>query len=719
MEAHQFAENEKRQQVLMQSTRPQRLNWSFNEFDKGADGASVPLATSQKFMIENDRPLKNGLHNPKWRLASPAFVTTEETQLQDTEMLDADEATKAPLGSASIKRYAKTISTLEGSSAAYFEYGRDHVKIIDSTRRLATFGTLNASQTQTPCGTSRNPICLDFVGKSTITSPSSRPSPHSPNQFYRKPDQGRGRITTYFSTDSSSEDSDLEILDAAAVAPPRCPTRPQKGVDRAHIAAYQSPSSSNEERDIQILDPSDTGNFRVYRNTLIGPGDYLNEVDFEKWIKENAPRSEQEINEDDDAVIEDFVEEDFLVDHLQSLAISTPENSLPIPERRRTYSRKSEVDAIEHKEFDLHVGVTVELQNSSFLRIDSIWKDDLGSATIKGYRLARNGYCGSKLPDRRINELVWVNEIDEDEHRAGLESVLYEEKVSEVKRVREVVYTNCPWPMVSFSHDYDHRILNEGSIENAAAEENGTLYCRWKYIQVNSKLKTDAEACLALLSDKEATGRGLLEASLLRAEWRGELSTTPGGSGLRPVFDIETEEKTYIPQYTLGDCFCGAGGISRGAAQAGLRVAWGFDQDEAAIGMHVKNFERYGTQSLALTDSDFIDLIRDKPELYRTDVAHYSPPCQPFSSANHNKNVERDFQNQKALLSLHHLAHLLKPRIATIEETAGLMHRHKQWFNALINIFTSIGYSVRWKIVRCQEHGIPQARIRLLLMAAA
>lgn len=74
--------------------------------------------------------------------------------------------------------------------------------------------------------------------------------------------------------------------------------------------------------------------------------------------------------------------------------------------------------------------------------------------------------------------------------------------------------------------------------------------------------------------------------------------------------------------------------------------------------------------------------------------------------------------NEAALLSVWQLIEYLKPRVVTLEETEGLPSRHAEWFSLLINIFTSLGYSVRWKVVQCKEYGIPQTRKRLLIIAA-
>lgn len=496
----------------------------------------------------------------------------------------------------------------------------------------------------------------------------------------------------------------------------RLQSRQRAGQSKGKIVASQCPRPLSEEPEIQILENPIARHFPVSQTKIVR-GD-LDGLTSARRLNRIAANSPQVINEDDEAAAEDFASQDLIEDCLRSLVISSPNDSASQGPKETPDRLRSRVETT-HNEPKLRKGMTVELHNGSFLWIDSVREDCRVLVTIKGYRLERDTYCGSRLPDRRLNELVWINEVDEEGYRAGLESILHEKQVSEVKRVRKVIYTNRPWSEFSFHNRPSMSGSDQARFNHTTIEHNGELYCRWKYVQVNTKFKADAEARLTLLTEDEAEGKGRFEASKIRRMWRGGREPVPGGSAAKPIFDVDSETTAVFQQYTLGDSFCGAGGVSRGAIQAGLKVAWGFDGDDVAIESHKKNFEEYGTMSLTKKDSEFIELIKVRAGDYYVDIAHYSPPCQPFSSANHNKNEERDFANQKALFSLYHLTNILKPRIATIEETAGLMHRHVQWFDTLIHIFTSLDYSIRWRMVRCQDFGIPQSRVRLILTAAA
>jgi DNA (cytosine-5)-methyltransferase 1 len=62
----------------------------------------------------------------------------------------------------------------------------------------------------------------------------------------------------------------------------------------------------------------------------------------------------------------------------------------------------------------------------------------------------------------------------------------------------------------------------------------------------------------------------------------------------------------------------------------------------------------------------------------------------------------------------------LKPRIATLEQTFGLLtiEQHQKMFRFLVNDMHKAGYNLRWKIENLSEFGLPQERRRLLVIAA-
>ena len=164
--------------------------------------------------------------------------------------------------------------------------------------------------------------------------------------------------------------------------------------------------------------------------------------------------------------------------------------------------------------------------------------------------------------------------------------------------------------------------------------------------------------------------------------------------------------------YVFGDCFCGAGGMSCAARLASLKVAWGFDKSGSAIESYSRNHP--GTKCVLASVHQFIAL---QGENFGVDVLHLSPPCQYFSQA-HTIDGKDDEDNQAPLFSPTELVKKGRPRVVTVEETAGLFERHRHFFNAVVHMLTTIGFSVRWKIINCAEYGLAQARKRLIIFAS-
>ena len=166
-------------------------------------------------------------------------------------------------------------------------------------------------------------------------------------------------------------------------------------------------------------------------------------------------------------------------------------------------------------------------------------------------------------------------------------------------------------------------------------------------------------------------------------------------------------------RYTFGDCFCGAGGMSRGAINAGLRIAWGFDFNLAACQTFQLNF--LGTPVYNVWANDFSNCKKD----FKVDICHMSPPCQFFSPA-HTSHGKDDDMNTASLFAIEALLKKVTPRVVTLEETAGLVRTrvHEIYFNVVINMFTSQGFSVRWKVVNCADFGVPERRMRLVIIAS-
>jgi hypothetical protein len=121
-------------------------------------------------------------------------------------------------------------------------------------------------------------------------------------------------------------------------------------------------------------------------------------------------------------------------------------------------------------------------------------------------------------------------------------------------------------------------------------------------------------------------------------------------------------------RYTFGDGFCGVGGMSAGARNAGLEVRWAFDGDYNACVTYAENFHQ--SNVFAGTVNQYLSLAENS----HVDVLHISPPCQTFSTA-HTIDGENDDDNSASLFCVTELLLKVRPRICTIEEVPGFVQR--------------------------------------------
>ena len=413
---------------------------------------------------------------------------------------------------------------------------------------------------------------------------------------------------------------------------------------------------------------------------------------------------------------EDYLSDDEINKRLANLNIG-PDRAISV--RTKSTLVKTEIDVISYGNFRLKAGKNVELRNGDFLRIVSVLKDKKGDVFLSGHLLSRQNSYGRFMPRLR-NELVWIVEIGKEEFEAGLHPAVSEVRIAEVIQIRSITFTNQRYPEMSM------KTCRDGTFKSAREEiTTGPLFCRWKHVTVIGDRKQPHEESLVHLTYAEADSKpkARVRPSVLRDDSRGFETVLKGShsgtrkSNINLVSPGSNSVSEQVQQYTFGDAFCGAGGCSTGASQAGLRVRWGFDKDKHAIGVYAANLgRREGVECLMEAVHEFCG--RSDSDRFMVDILHMSPPCQPFSPAHTIPSEIQDEINQAALFSVWHLLEEIKPRIATIEETEGLVNRHVDWFHALINIFISNGYSVCWKVVRCGEYGVPQQRRRLFIIAA-
>lgn len=163
------------------------------------------------------------------------------------------------------------------------------------------------------------------------------------------------------------------------------------------------------------------------------------------------------------------------------------------------------------------------------------------------------------------------------------------------------------------------------------------------------------------------------------------------------------------------DLFCGAGGLTHGLMQAGIRVEAGVDIDIQAE--HAFATNNPGVRFLIWDVSrKRYPSIQKLYEAGKYRLLAGCAPCQPFSK------LTRAIEKHQCWNLLDHFRRFvegLRPEFVTMENVPELADRGHQVFNRFIRTLDKLGYCVDWRIVRCEQYRVPQSRRRLVLLASS
>ena len=195
-------------------------------------------------------------------------------------------------------------------------------------------------------------------------------------------------------------------------------------------------------------------------------------------------------------------------------------------------------------------------------------------------------------------------------------------------------------------------------------------------------------------------------------------------------------------QYTLDDLyknsarkefdyitfFAGGGGSSCAYKLAGGDVKYMNEFQQIHVDTYLANFPNTVHECKDIkevTGKDILEMTGlQKGEL---DIMDGSPPCPPFSMAGSKRegwNKEKVAYGMKQTniedltWEMIRIAEEVMPKVIVCENVKGLsMDYARDHLNKMIVDFEKIGYSVTWKIMKGHEHGVPQKRERVFIVA--
>ena len=156
--------------------------------------------------------------------------------------------------------------------------------------------------------------------------------------------------------------------------------------------------------------------------------------------------------------------------------------------------------------------------------------------------------------------------------------------------------------------------------------------------------------------------------------------------------------------------FSGCGGMDLGFSQAGYDIVWANDFNEDACETYRKNIG-----DIILGDVTELDV----PDISDLDVLTAGFPCQPFSNAGSRKGIE-DPRGQLYKQTFKFIEKL-KPKVVVFENVRGILSTKVVTGNLIDEIVDTLtneyGYHVKYRLLNLSHFGVPQKRIRVILIA--
>ncbi|KAH8730545.1 S-adenosyl-L-methionine-dependent methyltransferase [Phaeosphaeriaceae sp. PMI808] len=363
--------------------------------------------------------------------------------------------------------------------------------------------------------------------------------------------------------------------------------------------------------------------------------------------------------------------------------------------------------------------------SGDFFLIRSIIENvETGEVVLRGYRMRRCTYL-QPLFDGKFNDLFLLLEVTENDSRPPFEQGLQDLPPDEVIQLRKCIFTNLTHENMSLrsSRLYVPNRLRKREEIKEWLFENGPLFCRWVHIVELHRSGSSYGGEARRIYKREVTT--FSPSSKYESIPEPAKPTTLSDRGRRhkrsrSVQEMSPSKHAHFSHqksrvFTFADGFCGCGGVSQGARQAGWKIEWGLEKDPTAMAAYRINFPN--ARHLEMDAHDFPGIVQRS--VHKVDHVHMSCPCC-YWSENHTVEGRNDEANMLTIYTVQPWLKKLKPRTFSLEQAPGLIKlaKHKMYFRQLINGILSENYNVRYKVQDQAWFGIGQHRRRLVLIGA-
>ena len=158
----------------------------------------------------------------------------------------------------------------------------------------------------------------------------------------------------------------------------------------------------------------------------------------------------------------------------------------------------------------------------------------------------------------------------------------------------------------------------------------------------------------------------------------------------------------------LVSLFSGAGGLDLGFHQAGFSTIWANEYDKTIWDTFRHNFPDTYLETRSITEVS-VD------EVPSCDGIIGGPPCQSWSEAGAGRGID-DARGQ-LFNDYIRILEAKRPKFFLVENVSGILApKHSESFQGFLNDFEAAGYSVSWELVNANDYGVPEDRLRVIII---
>lgn len=163
------------------------------------------------------------------------------------------------------------------------------------------------------------------------------------------------------------------------------------------------------------------------------------------------------------------------------------------------------------------------------------------------------------------------------------------------------------------------------------------------------------------------------------------------------------------------DLFAGCGGLSLGFEMEGFNIPLAIEKDEWASETYRANHKN--TKVITGDITQILNLDELLPKDMTIDGIIGGPPCQGFSlSGNRDKNDPRN----SLFMEFVRFVKFYKPKFFVMENVTGILSmktkNNESVKDLILKEYNDAGYNVKICKLNAAEHGVPQARVRVVFI---